>query len=757
MADIIHNLSVGGTSRPLGTVHYIEGTGTTAGTWLGSDPSITAYYDGLTIAYKVNIDGASTTTLNINGLGAKTVRRNTSNLTTHYPVNSVVHLTYTTISGTSYWQCADYDANSDQKTSTGNTSSKIYLVGGLTQSTSGQTTYTHDTAYVGTDGCLYSGSAKVLTAHQSVTNKAATLAWNTTSTVATVGSTDITVKLPVNPNTDTKNTAGSSDTSSKIFLVGATSQASSATTYSHDTAYVGTDGCLYSGGTKVLTEHQAVVNSAPTLAWNTTSTVGTVGGTALTVKLPSNPNTDTKNTAGSSNTASKIFLIGSTSQVSSGTTYSHDTAYVGTDGHLYSNSSKVFSTSYAPEAYLQWGGKNFKGDYGPIDAAMISNLSANRFAFFNPTGVVLEASTNGGTSWTTVDDSTIKAELFSTGSIFYIGNSSAKKTDKSKYMCRITLTTTGICYSVLNKFAIYISTGGSSGSYCTIEARTKANQDAGTNTWLTLANQVEIDGWSGWNIINTSSITTHGNSNEHYSQIRFTFGVSSHASTSEYAGLAVQRIMAFGGVGWTTPSNMSKDGHLYSYDANQNATFPAALNTVGNLTEKGTRVSKVGHTHTIGTESKTSGSPSATVNVSSTSHTHTVTSTGNYTPAGSNSAPAFTGKAVTSGGASATTSIYQITGVGSAPSLSAAIANNCMTFTWSAGSVPTRASVVVAQAHTHSVTASGTVAAPTFTGTAATLSVSGTTAASTASTTVASSTHTHNTTVPKTTTSGSTN
>ena len=42
--------------------------------------------------------------------------------------------------------------------------------------------------------------------------------------------------------TDTKNTAGSTDTQSKIYLIGATSQ---------DTAYVGTDGCVYSGGNKV--------------------------------------------------------------------------------------------------------------------------------------------------------------------------------------------------------------------------------------------------------------------------------------------------------------------------------------------------------------------------------------------------------------------------------------------------------------------------------------------------------------------------
>lgn len=55
--------------------------------------------------------------------------------------------------------------------------------------------------------------------------------------------------------------------------------------------------------------------------------------------------TDTKNTAGSTNTSSKIFLVGATSQAANPQTYSHDTAYVGTDGHLYSNSRQVVNVS----------------------------------------------------------------------------------------------------------------------------------------------------------------------------------------------------------------------------------------------------------------------------------------------------------------------------------------------------------------------------------------------------------------------------
>ena len=55
--------------------------------------------------------------------------------------------------------------------------------------------------------------------------------------------------------------------------------------------------------------------------------------------------TDTKNTAGSTDSSSKLFLVGATSQAANPQTYSQDTAYVGTDGHLYSNSVQVVNLS----------------------------------------------------------------------------------------------------------------------------------------------------------------------------------------------------------------------------------------------------------------------------------------------------------------------------------------------------------------------------------------------------------------------------
>lgn len=82
------------------------------------------------------------------------------------------------------------------------------------------------------------------------------------------------VYVPWTDNTDTKNTAGSSNkTGSKLLLVGATST-TTGTTYTNSNCYVGKDNCLYSGGTKVLTSHQDISGKAPNNHASTAKTYG---------------------------------------------------------------------------------------------------------------------------------------------------------------------------------------------------------------------------------------------------------------------------------------------------------------------------------------------------------------------------------------------------------------------------------------------------------------------------------------------------
>lgn len=144
-------------------IFYIDGGGTTnttnkVATWTGSHSDITEYYNGLTIAFKVGTAGSTTTTLNINNLGAVTVVRNaTTGISTACPVNGVLLLTYTVDSnGTAYWKTADYDTNTKNTAGTSNkANTKLFLIGGASQSSSGVTTYSNQNVYIGTDNGLY--------------------------------------------------------------------------------------------------------------------------------------------------------------------------------------------------------------------------------------------------------------------------------------------------------------------------------------------------------------------------------------------------------------------------------------------------------------------------------------------------------------------------------------------------------------------------------------------------------------------------
>ena len=100
-----------------------------------------------------------------------------------------------------------------------------------------------------------------------------------------------------------------------------------------------------------------------------------------------------------------------------------------------------------------------------------------------------------------------------------------------------------------------------------------------------------MSGWSGYNVINTSGITTYGNTaSSQYGHIQFIFGCDTGSTNNSYAGLNINKIFGFGGVGWITPSTMAKTGHMYTYDSSQNVTFPAGV-SAKSFTENGKTLS----------------------------------------------------------------------------------------------------------------------------------------------------------------------
>lgn len=104
------------------TIHPIfDGTGTAGGAnlaaaWSGNCEDIKTLYDGLTILYKINSAGYSSgDTLSINGGEPHKVLLNASTqLTTHYPVGSIIKLTYDSTQSASF-----YTGSTTQMTTTG--------------------------------------------------------------------------------------------------------------------------------------------------------------------------------------------------------------------------------------------------------------------------------------------------------------------------------------------------------------------------------------------------------------------------------------------------------------------------------------------------------------------------------------------------------------------------------------------------------------------------------------------------------------
>lgn len=231
------------------------------------------------------------------------------------------------------------------------------------------------------------------------------------------------------------------------------------------------------------------------------------------------------------------------------------------------------------EAYLGWGGRNFSGGFGPIDACLVPRLGANRLAYLPAGNISVKYTRDGGTTWTDYGATNESKRGLTTVDCggWIIGNG-AKGITNSNYQLKVVLSSVGSCYTVLNKFVIYVSTNGSAGTTVTIRVRKRSEKEAGNDTWDTIASNIGISGWSGYNVVNVTPFTFYGNSSfktTQYDDIEFTFKQTS--CSSSYNGLTLYSIFGYGGVGWSTPSNLARDGHMYYYDANQNVTFPANL------------------------------------------------------------------------------------------------------------------------------------------------------------------------------------
>lgn len=244
-------------------------------------------------------------------------------------------------------------------------------------------------------------------------------------------------------------------------------------------------------------------------------------------------------------------------------------------------------------SYLSWGGKNITGDISPIDAAMSYLHSANRAQFSKPAGITIEYSNDSGSTWTDYGAGDItKTSLVSGKDVDLVLGKVNSGAAPITAQLRITINARECgFYTNLKTVLIYYRTYDTAGNRVMVE---RANNGSETNFTSTIGTY-NISGWSGWNSLPLAIGAFGGNANQtsNCGALRFTF---SFTNTAPNARPEVLGMMFLGPAYWATPSNMAHTGHIYDWDVNQNAIFPAGI-TATSFNGNATSASKVnGHT-----------------------------------------------------------------------------------------------------------------------------------------------------------------
>lgn len=229
------------------------------------------------------------------------------------------------------------------------------------------------------------------------------------------------------------------------------------------------------------------------------------------------------------------------------------------------------------ESRLLWGGSNIVGDISPIDAAMSSFHSANRIAFGRPAGIKIEYSTDGGSTYTDygASDSTKIKLVSGLGTNLTVGKHTTYSDVTTNDRLRITVNASKCGFrTALKTVLINVSTEGAGNCTVTVEKSNKGSED----TWSTVGTY-SVSGWPAWNSIPVNCAFGGGtNQTGNWANLRFTFKIGLKGSnTSNSNALQVINLEMYGTTWWDYNSNLAHTGHLYSYDENQNATFPAQV------------------------------------------------------------------------------------------------------------------------------------------------------------------------------------
>jgi len=302
--------------------------------------------------------------------------------------------------------------------------------------------------------------------------------------------------------------------------------------------------------------------------------------------------------------------------------YTNDAADTGAEGINFYRSAGYWDSLYAKNGKVYFAPNRPSGSAGsdiqqlysvPNYGTDTSDISirpyvafsrANRLAFLPADQIIIEQTTDGGETWESANISdSAKLNLFSTRS----GNIAIPKLNgEVSELCGIRITITGMKYNVpdgttetekynywnstyidkterycnLRELWFWITTGGNS-----MRVQVYSAMGANPDNWIVRFNtDFAMAGWSGSDWVRVSPTVFGGSKTQpaHYWNWRMIFWsrIPDNKDAFPYPSNTgvVYGIAGYGDNAWTTPNPLMKEDHLYYWDANQNAFFPAQVN-----------------------------------------------------------------------------------------------------------------------------------------------------------------------------------
>lgn len=215
----------------------------------------------------------------------------------------------------------------------------------------------------------------------------------------------------------------------------------------------------------------------------------------------------------------------------------------------------------------------------PLDRGYVDAAGACRTAFMPADAITVEYTQDNGVTWNPYSLTDIQKQgLFSMnrGCSVKLGGPNATA-QTIGHGVRITVSPTDNRYALVDMlYCWFLETGVT--CKCNIERSTIGAK----TTFATIRSDVPVSGNSGPNSITFAAGSFGGSADQtsNFYSYRFTFMTTAiHPTITSVPTVTDLRL--YGDRVWRIPNQMMFNGHLYSWDANQNATFPAQLNAAG--------------------------------------------------------------------------------------------------------------------------------------------------------------------------------